>query len=163
MSISTSTSSPRRSSDGEAGVVRRDRRGACAAASAGAIRIETAPVASLPQGRGALLLHIGVGRDAFKRKHVVRGQAHDALGIDGTGEFAAGAECCFERFGGLVVGDDHDDGVPGGAGEERNVKGAGGIGESGHTTAPSREAEMPSHTLEAIGVLNAREGVANKG
>jgi hypothetical protein len=117
----------------------------------------------LPQDRRTLLLHIGVRRDAFEGKDIVRGEAQDALRLEGTGEVGGSAERCFERFSGLVVGDEHDDGGLGGVGKERNAKGAGSGGEAGDTTAPSREAEMPSHTLEAIGVLNAREGVANKG
>ena len=50
----------------------------------------TAPVASLNKRRGALLLHVGMGREIFKGQNVVRGKTHDAGGIDGAGEFAAG-------------------------------------------------------------------------
>ena len=62
-----------------------------------------------PEGGGALLLHVGVGRKVFKREHVVGGKADDAVGIDGAGEFAAGAERGLQGLGGLVVGDEHDD------------------------------------------------------
>ena len=117
----------------------------------------------LPQDRCALFLHIGVRRDAFEGQDIVRGQAQDALRFDGTGQVGGGAQRQFERFGGLVVGDENDDGGLGGVREERNAEGARGGGQPGDTTTPSREAEMPSHTLETIGVLNAREGIANKG
>ena len=117
----------------------------------------------LPQHGRALLLHIGMRRDAFEGKHIVRGQAQDALGLDGAGKLAGGTQHQLQRLGGLVVGDENDDRRLGGVREERNVEGAGGRGEAGDTTAPSREAEMPSHTFEAIGVLNARESIANKG
>ena len=60
----------------------------------------------LPQGGGALLLHVGVRREIFKGKHVVGGKADDAGGIDGAGELASGLEERLQRFGGLVVGDD---------------------------------------------------------
>ena len=59
-----------------------------------------------PQRGGTLLLHVGVGREIFKWKHVVGGKAHDAVGIDRAGEFAAGAQSRLQRLGGLVVGDD---------------------------------------------------------
>ena len=73
------------------------------------MRMETAPVANLVEGGGALFLHVGVRRKVFKGKHVVGGQAHHAFGIDGAGEFAAGAEGGFEGLGGLVIGDQDDD------------------------------------------------------
>ena len=117
----------------------------------------------LPKHRRALLLHIRVRRDAFERQHIVRGQAQDALWLDGAGKLGCGAQRDLQRLGGLVVGDQDDDGRLRGVGKERDGEGAGGGGQSGDTTAPSREAEMPSHTLEAVGVLNAREGIANKG
>ena len=46
-------------------------------------------VADLPQGGGALLLDIGVWRDVFEGKDIVRGEAEDALRLDGAGEVAA--------------------------------------------------------------------------
>jgi hypothetical protein len=55
-----------------------------AAASAGAIRIE--------ECGGALLLHVGVGREVLKRQHVVGGQADNSAGIDRTSEFTSSAE-----------------------------------------------------------------------
>ena len=89
---------------------------------------------------GALLLHVGVGREIFEWEHIVGGQAHDAAGIDGAGEIATGAKRGFQSFGGLVVGDDDDDGLLGGASKKRNVEGAGGVGESGHTSATDTKA-----------------------
>ena len=119
-----STSSPRRSCCGEPGVVRRvEEAHACGLdrrdEDGGAIGRE------LPQGGGALLLHVGVRRDVFEGKHIVRGQAHDAVRIDGAGELRAGAERGLERFGGLVVGDEHDDGAPGRRGQRAECKGRG--------------------------------------
>ena len=116
----------------------------------------------LPQGGGALLLHIGVRREIFERKHIVRGQAHDAVGIEGAGEFAAGAQRGLERFGGLVVGDEHDDRLLGRPGQEGKVKGARGDGQSGHTSAPRSEAEMPANALKGGGVLQVREKFADE-
>ena len=86
-----------------------------------------------------------------------------ALGFDGAGEFSGCAEGELERFGGFIVRNENDDWGLRGMREERDAQGARGGGQPGDTPAPSREAEMPSHTLEAVGVLDAREGVANKG
>ncbi len=85
------------------------------------------------------------------------------FGLDGAGELSGGAKRELKRFGGFIVGDENDDRGLRGVREERNAQGARGGGQSGDTPAPSREAEMPSHTFEAVGVLYAREGVANKG
>jgi hypothetical protein len=93
----------------------------------------------------------------------MRWQAEDALGLDRTSELGGCTQHQRERFGGFVVGDENDNRRLGGVREERNAESAGSRGEARDTTAPSREAEMPSHTFEAIGVLNARESVANKG
>ena len=117
----------------------------------------------LPQDGARCSCTSGCGEMPLEGQHVVRGQAQDALWLDGAGQLGGGAQRELQRFGGLVVGDEDDDRRLGGVGEERNAEGAGGGGQPGDTTAPSREAEMPSHTLEAIGVLNAREGIANKG
>ena len=93
---------------------------------------------------------------AGRRKHCAR-----AAMAPVSSQAARSVSC--RAFGGLVVGDDDDDRGLRGLGEERDAQGAGGGGQSGDTPAPSREAEMPSHTFEAVGVLYAREGVANKG
>ena len=61
----------------------------------------------LPQHGGALLLHVRVRRHIFKGQNIVRRQTKHALGFDGPGEFAGGAQGELERVGGLVVGDDH--------------------------------------------------------
>ena len=90
------------------------------------------------------------------------GEAHDALGIDGSGEVAAGSEGEFEGLGGLVVGDDDEDGFFGGAGEEGDEEGARGDGESGDTTPPRSEGEMPAYALECGGLLQLREDFADK-
>ena len=116
----------------------------------------------LPEGGGALLLHVGVRRKVFEGKHVVGGKAHHAGGIDGAGEFAAGAQGGLEGLGGLVVGDQHDDGVLGGAGHEGDVEGARGGGESGHTSPPRSEAEMPANAFKAGGVLQVRKNFADE-
>ncbi len=47
-------------------------------------------------------------------------------GIDGAGELAAGAQHGLKSLGGLVVGDDDDDGLARGARKEREIEGASG-------------------------------------
>ena len=64
----------------------------------------------LPQRRSALLLHVRMRREIFKGKHIVGRQTNHARRIDRAGQFAAGLEHRLQRFGGLVVGHDHDDG-----------------------------------------------------
>ena len=109
--------------DGEAGVVLEveelERRGF----DGGDENVDSAG-GKLPQCGGALLLHVGVRRKIFKRKHVVGGKADDAGRIDGASQLASGLEEWFQRFGGLVVGDDDDDGLPGGARHQGKIEGA---------------------------------------
>ena len=103
----------------------------------------------LPQRGGALLLHVGVRRKIFKRKHVVGGKAHDARGIDGAGQLASGLEQRLQRLGGLVVGNDDDDRLLGGPRHERHVEGPRGGGQSGHTPPPRTQAEVPANALKS--------------
>ncbi len=115
-----------------------------------------------PQRGGALLLDVGVGREVFKREHVVGGKADHARRIDGAGEFAAGAEHGLQGLGNLVVGDQHDDGVLGGPGHEGKIEGARRGGQSGHTPPPRSEAEMPANALKCGGVLQVRKNFADE-
>ncbi len=115
-----------------------------------------------PEGGGALLLHVGVGGEVFKGQHVMGGQAHHAGRIDGAGKFAAGAKSGFKGFGGLVVGDDHDDRPVGGARHEGKVEGAGGSGESGDTPAPRSKAEVPANAFKGGRVLQVRKDFADE-
>ena len=116
----------------------------------------------LPQGGGALLLHVGVRRKIFKGKHVVGGKAHDAGGIDGAGELASGLEQRLERFGGLVVGDDDDDRLLGGPRHQRQIESARGCGQSGHTPPSRTQAKVPANALKSRGMLQLREDFADK-
>jgi hypothetical protein len=68
-----------------------------------------------------------------------------------------------EGLSGLVVGDDDERGLGGSANEERQVEGAGGKGESRHTTTTRAGAQVASHTLEGLRVLQVREELANEG
>ena len=54
-------------------------------------------------------------RQILEREHVAGGKADDSVGIDGTGEFAEGAQDREQIFGGAVVGNDDDEGRSGGA------------------------------------------------
>ena len=80
-----------------------------------------------------------------------------------TGEFAAGAQQRLQRFGGLVVGDDEEDGLARGAGQKRKVKGTRRRGKSGHTTTPRTKVEMPLYAIEGGGALQLREDFADEG
>ena len=111
---------------------------------------------------GALLLHVRMGREVLERKHVVRGQADHTLGIDGSGEFAAGAQSRFKSLGGLVVGHYDDNGMLGGAGKQRKVQRTGSIGESGHTSSSDTEGEVPANAIKGGGLLQFRENFADK-
>jgi hypothetical protein len=84
----------------------------------------------------------------FKGQNVVRGKAEDAIGGDGSREVAAGAEGEVHGVGSFVVGDDDDRGDLRGAGEERNVEGAGGGGESRDTTPPTGKRQVPPCLFE---------------
>ena len=87
----------------------------------------------LPEGGGALLLDVGVGERFSKGRTSWAGRRSNAVAGSGAGEFAAGREERLEGFGGFVVGDDDDDGMLGGAREEREIEGTGGAGESRDT------------------------------
>ena len=67
-----------------------------------------------------------------------------------------------QSLGGLVVGNHNDHGLLGGAGEQRKVKRAGSIGESGHTSAPDTEGEVPANAIKRGGLLQFREYFADK-
>ncbi len=92
--------------------------------------------ADLPEGGGAGLLNLGVGREVFEGKDVVGGEAEDLRGVERAGEIAGGEDGGVESLGGFVVGDDDERRGLRGADEVRKVEGAGGCGESGDTTAP---------------------------
>src|ERR1019366_2328230 len=106
----------------------------------------------LPQRGGALLLPVGAGR----------GRAGPPRGVDGAGEFAAGAQGGFQFLGGLVVSHHNDDGIFGGARHQRQIEGAGCRGKSRHTPTPRSEAEVPAYAIEGGGVLQLRENLADK-
>ena len=116
----------------------------------------------LPQGGSALLLHVGVRREIFERKHVVRGKTDNACRIDGAGELATGLEQRLQSFRSLVVGDDDDDWLFGGPRHERKVEGARGRGESGHTPTPRTQAEVPANAFKSRRLLQLRENLADK-
>ncbi len=103
-----------------------------------------------------------MGREVFKGEDVVGGQAHHFRGIDGAGELAAGPEHGFQGFGGLVVGDNHDDRLAGGTSHERNIEGTRGGGETRHTSPPRSEAEMPANAFKARRVLQVRKDFADE-
>ena len=94
----------------------------------------------LPQGGGAGLLDLGVGRKVFEGEDVVGGEAEDGFGGDGPCELAGAEDGGVEGLGGLVVGDDDDAGGVGSAYEEGKIEGAGGEGEAGDTSAPRASA-----------------------
>ena len=116
----------------------------------------------LPQHGRALLLDIRMRREIFKRQDIVCRQTQHALGIDGPGELAAGAESEFKRFSGLIVRHDDDDRLFRGACEKRDVQRAGGCGQSRDTPAPRSKAEMPAYAIECGGLLQLREDFADK-
>ena len=120
-------------------------------------------LADLPEGGGAGLLDLGVGRKIFEGEDVVGGEAEDGFGGDGSGELAGAEDGGVEGLGGFVVGDDDDAGGVGGADEEGKIEGAGGEGEARDTSAPRASAEMAAYTLEGFGVLQVREELADEG
>ena len=100
--------------------------------------------------------------EIFKRQDIVRRKPQDALGINGSGEFAAGAKSEFKGFSGFIVRHDDDDWFFGGAREERNIQRTGGCSESRDTTAPRSKAKMPAYAIECGGLLQLREDFADK-
>jgi hypothetical protein len=117
----------------------------------------------LPECCGAGLLDLGVGREVFKGEDVVGGEAEDRFGREGASQLASAQDGGLEGFGGLVVGDDDDAGGCCGAGEEGEVEGAGGKGESRDTSAPRATAEMAAYTLESFRMLQVCEELADEG
>ena len=63
----------------------------------------------------------------------------------------------------LVVGNDDDARGSGGPDEEREVKGAGGEGESRDTSAPRASAQVAAYTLECFRMLKVSEELADEG
>ena len=92
----------------------------------------------------------------------MRGKADDAGGIDGSGQLASGLEERFEGLGGLVVGDDDDDRLPGGLRHQRKIESARRCGQSGHTPPSRSEAKVPANALKSRGLLQLREDFADK-
>ena len=115
----------------------------------------------LPQGRGALLLHVGMRREIFEGKHVVRRQPHHAPG-QGAGQLATGAQHRLQRLGGLVVGHHHDDRLAGGPRHQRQIERPRRGGQSGDTPTPRTKAQMPSYALKTGRVLQLREDFADE-
>ena len=120
------------------------------------------PGRELPQRRRALLLHVGVRREIFKRKHIVGGKTHHARRIDGAGQLASGLEQRLQRLGGLVVGHDHDDRLLGGPRHQRQVERSRCRGQSGHTPPPRTQAQVPANALKSRGLLQLREHLADE-
>jgi hypothetical protein len=116
----------------------------------------------LPEGGGAGLLDFGVRGEVFEGENVVRGEAEDGLGEEGSGELAGGEDRGVEGFGGLVVGDDDDGGRGGGADEVGKIEGAGGGGEAGDTSAPRAAAQVAAYTLEGFRVFKVRKELADE-
>ena len=110
------------------------------AASTGAMTRRGLCGCDLPEGGGAGLLDLGVGREVFEGEDVVGGEAEDGFGGEGAGELAGAEDGGVEGLGGFVVGDDDDAGGVGGADEEGKIEGAGGEGEAGDTSAPRASA-----------------------
>jgi hypothetical protein len=110
----------------------------------------------------ALLLHVGMGREVFKGKNVVGGQADHLRGVHGAGEVAAGFEQGFERLGSFVVGHDHDCKLLGGPRHQGKVNGPRRCGEARDTSPPRTKAEVPSYAFKTRRVLQLREDFADE-
>jgi hypothetical protein len=61
-------------------------------------------------------------REIFEGKHIVGRKTDDAGWMDGASQLASGLEERFKGLGGLVVGDDHDDRLPGGLRHQRKIE-----------------------------------------
>ena len=116
----------------------------------------------LPQCGGALLLHVRMRREVFKGKHIVGGKTHHSGGIDGPGQLASGLEKRFKRLGGLIVGNNHHNRLLSSAGHQRQVERSRRRGQSGHTSSPRTQAEVPAYAFKARSLLQLREGLADK-
>ena len=55
-----------------------------------------------------------------------------------------------------------NDGLPRGAGHQRKVERTRGRGQSGHTSPPRTQAEVPAYAIECGGVLQLRENFADE-
>ena len=119
--------------------------------------------ADLPERGGAGLLNLRVRREVFERQDIVRGEPQDLRGVERAGQLAGGEDGGVQRLGGFVVGDDDERGRLRGADEVRKIERAGGGGESGDTTTPRSAAQMATHTLKGLGVLQVRKQLADKG
>jgi hypothetical protein len=117
----------------------------------------------LPEGGGAGLLNLGVRGEIFEGKDVVRGEAEDGFGGQGSGELAGAEDGGLEGFGGFVVSDDDDAGSLRSADEEGEVEGTGGEGEPRDTSAPRASAQVAAYTLEGFRVLQVCEELADEG
>ena len=120
------------------------------------------PGRQLPQRRRALLLHVGVRRKIFKRKHIVGGKAHHARRIDGARQLASRLEQRFQRLGSLVVGHHHDHRLLGGPRHQRQVERSRCRGQSGHTPPARTQAQVPANALKSRGLLQLREHLADE-
>ena len=116
----------------------------------------------LPQCRRALLLHIWMRREIFKRQHIVRRQPHHALRINSPGQLAAGLQQRLQRLGGLIIRHNDDHGLPRGLCHQGTVECARCSGEPGDTTTPRAEAQMPLHAFKCGRMLQIREDFADE-
>jgi len=109
-----------------------------------------------------LLLHIRVGREILKRKNVVCGKAYDTIGIHRTGQLASCTKRRFQSFGCFVIRDDDEHRLLRRSRQQRKVQRTRCIGESGQTSPPDTEGEVPANAIKRGGLLQFRENFADK-
>ena len=119
--------------------------------------------ADLPEGAGAGLLDLGVGREIFEGEDVVRGEANDLVRVECAGELGGGEDAGVEGFGGLVIGDEDEAGGAGGTDHEGQIEGARGGSEAGDTAAAAAGDEVAAEAVEGLGVFEVGEEIADKG
>jgi hypothetical protein len=117
---------------------------------------------NLPQRCGACLLNFGVGREIFERENVMGRESQDGFGGESTSQLAGAQDSGVKGLSGFVVGDDDDARGVGSANEEREIEGAGGKGQTGHTSTPRAPAQVAAYTLKSLGVLQVCEELADE-
>ena len=89
-------------------------------------------------------------------------KAHDASRIDGAGEIATGFQERLERLSRFVVCNDDDNWLARGTRYQWQVQGARCSGESGYTSPPRSQAQVPAYAIKSRSLLQLRKDFADK-
>ena len=125
--------------------------------------MEAAPVAIFHSVDRAFLLDFRVGRQILKRQNIARGKADDGVRIGSAAQLVERLQHGDELFGGVIVGNDHNQRPAGGLLQQDQQQSLGGRSKSGDTNTPRALFQMGGHTRKGGQFFHVREEIANEG